>query len=171
MGKALLIISYLDDLNNSKTLIFYLPLFFRQATLILIGEFMTKLLGFHKDQDLSVKTGITRGSVVLIPKGTLVKSTHPSRKEYVTRRDLKVKVHHFMNGISVPFNDPDYEQEINEMSSTEGAFCSLGTSGDGSILPRGLGAMVPVKNPSVTWVGSAGYWCEADINQVVVIKE
>lgn len=131
---------------------------------------MSNLIGFHDDQELKAITGITRGTLVIIPKGTSVKSTHPSKKEYVTKKDMKVKVHHFMNGMNLPLNDKYSQAEVADYLEISGAFCLLGTTINGEILPRGINASVPVKNPSVTWIGSGGYWCEADINQIVVIN-
>ena len=130
---------------------------------------MTKLIGFHEDNIVKQQTGISRGSVILIPKGTKVKTMHPSRNEYVTKKDMKVKVHHLVPGQNVPLNDRDYKPQIEEYSKQEGSMCLLGRSND-EILPRGINATAPIHNPGVVWAGNSGYWCEADINEVIVIN-
>lgn len=32
------------------------------------------------------------------------------------------------------------------------------------------GEVVPAVNPAVVWPGSGGYWCEADVNDVVKVE-
>lgn len=127
------------------------------------------LIGFQEDSKVINETGINRGTTVLIPKGTLINSCHPSKKSYISKKDMKVKVHHLMPGQNIPVNDRDYNDQIKNYSQLTGAVCLLGKN-NGEILPRGINATLPISNPSVCWAGSSGYWCEADINSVIVCK-
>lgn len=128
---------------------------------------MTKLIGYHDNIEISSLTSIFPRMTVLIPKGTRVYSQH--KGEYVTKRDQKVKVHHVKNGCNLPLTDRHCQDQIEEYFKRDGAHCILSVVNN-HILPRGINASVPVKNPTVSWAGSGGYWCEADVNDVVVIK-
>ena len=129
------------------------------------------IIGFQENSTVTQKTGIKKGSTVLIPKGTKVVSTHPSKGTYITKKDIKIKVHHLGYGQNVPVNDSFYQHQIKEYSKQEGSFCIIGTSGDGTLLPRGLDSFVPLHNPEVVYAGTGGYWCRVDINKVIHIQE
>lgn len=81
------------------------------------------LIGYQ--ENLPIKDG----DIVIVPKGTKVKSTHPKIREYVTQKNIKVLVNHTLPGQSIGDN--------------------------------------PIKNPSIRWAGTGGYWCEVDVNDVV----
>ena len=81
------------------------------------------LLGYQKNLP------INQGDMVFIPKGIKVKSTNPKKREYITKKTIKIKVAQTLPGITIGDN--------------------------------------PIKNPSIRWAGTGGYWCEADINDVI----
>ncbi len=109
---------------------------------------MGKYIGYHEDNELPIK----RGDVVTIPKGTTVRTMHPSRKLYVTKRSQKVTVDHILNGIGLPEGHPRCDEFYR-------AFHDHETS-----------ATRQIRNPSIRWPGTGGYWCEADINDVLEAK-
>ena len=72
---------------------------------------------------------IARGDYVVIRKGAVVKSTHPQRRTYVTKRAQKVKVHSIFSAY-----------ELDGVQHTA----------------------------KVSWAGSGGYWCDAELADVVL---
>jgi hypothetical protein len=51
-------------------------------------------IGYCEEENLPIKSGDT----VIIPKGIKVKTMNPSKKEYITKRTMKIKVHHTLPG-------------------------------------------------------------------------
>lgn len=99
------------------------------------------------------------GQTVLIPKGVKVHSTHPARKNYITARAQKVKIHHCMLGqfVSVDQALHEYRPRLEE----EGFDLSILEQWKTQNAPELHEYLVQVKPPAVCWAGSGGYWCEA----------
>lgn len=96
--------------------------------------------GYYEDRELPLK----RGDTVTIKKGTRISTpTFPGSKERIAKRTYKVKVHHFMPGMtdinSVQSEHPPFEyREVRKHRD----------------------------NPKVCWPGESGYWFEVDLNDI-----
>lgn len=112
-----------------------------------------KYIGYQKEAVLPIQPGMT----VIIPRGTKVKSTNPSRREYVTKCARKVRVHHLLPGCNIP--DYDYHRYYSDSKYANAP--SIKTD---------WGTQYAITNPSVCWPGTGGYWCEVDINDVMEMK-
>ena len=154
---------------------------------------MAPLIGYHNTSDLPIKMG----QMVTIPKGTKVKSTHPHRKDYVTKRKMTIKVNHLGSGESwsignlyrkegqpddfrlTGVNDRDlhYLAEClglphSNKAEDDAALATLIDIAKQNLKPSNdtgtaFNAFVPVHNPCVTWAGTGGYWCDVDINDIL----
>lgn len=137
---------------------------------------MTKrYVGFYRDEALPFGPG----STVVIPKGVLVKSMHPSRREFVTKRKMTVKVNHVLNGQSMPYygigdrerwawRDNAAVVELLAKLDDENNVMRHYDGEDANERHLALHkATVPVHNPVVVWPGSGGYWNEVDINDIL----
>ena len=98
-------------------------------------EVIRRFVGYCPDETLPFE----RGQFVMIPKGTKIRSTNPARRETVAGRPYRVRIHHFMPGMTIT---PDTCRE----HETPG----------------------PKATPQIGWPGAGGYWCEADVNDVLV---
>lgn len=76
-----------------------------------------------------------KGSVVTLRKGSVVHSTHPSKKEYVLSREQKVKVHNFYEGYPETRGYPGRPAEIN-WAGTGGYWCW--TDASNVVPPQGV---------------------------------
>lgn len=81
----------------------------------------------------SISNPFGQGSEVLLPQGTVVHSTNPSKGEYVLKRSQTVTVHHCVGGY---VNLDNY---------------------------RDFGGRGFVYLPMITWPGTGGYWCDVQI--------
>ena len=119
-------------------------------------------IGHHNDSALPIK----QNDWIVIPAGVTVKSCG-SKGTYVTKRRQKVKVRIIMNGQSIPagtaLNDRDYYGPLKSAGYDFTILEALRASND----PEYYSLMVPIANPSITWAGAGGYWCDADINEVL----
>lgn len=97
--------------------------------------------GFHEHHTLPIE----KGDLVTIPKGTMVCSTKPGANKPASRT-YTVKVFRMSTGASDTKHEVIYPE-------------------DGS-KPFTKTVTVPFENPKVVWVGSGGYWHEADINDI-----
>ena len=110
-------------------------------------------LGYNDISTLPVK----KGNQVYIPKGTLVKSMHPQKGNFISKRGQWVSVHHMGCGQTVPEDDYDRHYKHNFPDAPkdlkyEERFNQVGYA---------------TMNPTVVWPGAGGYWCEVDINIVL----
>lgn len=62
-----------------------------------------RYIGYTRPENLPFKAG----EEVVIPKGTLVHSMHPNRKEYTTTRDYTITVNHMMEGSNDKLGRPE----------------------------------------------------------------
>jgi hypothetical protein len=125
--------------------------------------------GYHNFKDLPD----LQGKQVKLPVGTVVKSTNSAKRSYTLKRAQTVRVNHLGCGESVCVGtellngsrrgciNPDSCQAVLEKYGTD---CpdALVQHPDATVLHRQV--FLPISNPTVVWVGSGGYWCEADLN-------
>lgn len=132
--------------------------------------------GYHDDASLP----FARGARVVVPAGTPVVSTHPQRKQFVTKRRQTVKINHFGCGMSFCVGEElsNGTRRGTLMRREDGPHLAsiYGTSDPNELVqhPEAItqsngdghckSVFLPVHNPSVVWVGTGGYWCEVDIN-------
>lgn len=118
--------------------------------------------GFHADAVLPIK----RGQKVVIPAGTTVRSMG-SKGVYVTKRAQTVFVRGVMNGQSVSnyyaLNDRQHHGPLKAAGFDFSVIRAMRDAGD----PEYYRGFVPISNPSITWAGTGGYWCDADINDIL----
>jgi hypothetical protein len=120
-----------------------------------------------------------RGKRVKVPAHTKVSSTNPRKSSYVLSRPQTVVVHHLGCGMSACVGHMNAQGErrgrlvdkadiraLSPWYETEDVE-ALVHHEDARVL--GYSVFLPVSNPTVVWVGSGGYWCEADINVVTVV--
>ena len=147
-------------------------------------------VGYHEHSKLPFKVG----DVVLLPKGTPVKSTNPARGSYVTNKEQRVRVAAVGSGQSFPVGTVTHctglpvnfrwsvsGNDLPHLASVLGlpyetppeqsaAHREIERVARQNLKPVGNGirfiAEVPTLNPTVRWAGTGGYWCEADINHV-----
>lgn len=100
-------------------------------------EVTRRFVGYCPDESLPLK----RDQFVTIPKGTKIRSTNPARRESVAGRAYKVRIHHFMPGMTISPSVCRYDRGE--------------TPGHKS-------------NPQIVWAGAGGYWYEAEVNDVYV---
>lgn len=146
------------------------------------------LTGYH--EDLPIKPGMK----VKIPKGTAIRTTGPHPKA-PARRSLTVTVNHTLPGqtitvghyyvasetwywterekdlywvmrqMGLPHSTKAEREAALETIKAEAMKNLEDTWGHGKV----MSARLHTQNPSVRWVGSGGYWMEADINLVKVV--
>lgn len=149
---------------------------------------MDKIIGYH-DGPLPYK----KGDTVRIKKGTALRSTRSGQTEFTCGRTYTVKVNHTLHGRSIRIGyrryDPEgtvTEEDISfELRSDRNTCLHLfGSDTLEVLLPhavershydyedgsRYVDLYIPVDNPSVRWVGSGGYWMEADINDIEQVQ-
>ncbi len=103
----------------------------------LICEECNFIIGYHEDSKLPKP-----GTFFVLPKGT---SYHSMLKgNTFSKKQTKKKLHHMLNGVVNWHNGTVFE--------------------NGHYLLRPC--LLIEDNPKVRWVGSGGYWCSADINNV-----
>lgn len=115
-----------------------------------------KYVGYQKNLPLGP------GDVVVVPKGTLVKTFHPKRREYVTVRAQKVLVNHTLPGCSWNYGMIG-EREARDFGLNFEALMELRRTDS----HKYHDSYHHVSNPTVVWAGTGGYWCEVDINVVI----
>jgi len=129
---------------------------------------MKKYLGYHDEWTLPIKPGMK----VRIPKGTMLRSMHPSKDgPYPAARAQTITVHHLMPGWSIPCNHVLNDRDMYELAEKNGVdleeieIWKL----DNDI--RYYNEMIPMGNPKIVWPGKGGYWVEADVNDIEVIND
>ncbi len=115
-----------------------------------------KYLGYHSESSLPIR----KGDRIIIPAGTRVKTMHPSRNEFTVKRKMTVTVHHTMSGMNI--SEPEWEKDFrykfpNAPLIEQKPYANI------DYVER----IRAVKNPSICWAGSGGYWNEVDINDVL----
>ena len=127
--------------------------------------------GYHDFNDLPD----LRGKQVKLPAGTEVTSTNPAKRERVLKRAQTVQVHHMGCGesrcVGTVFSNGERHAVRLYREESAAVKAKYGTD-DHEVLvhhpdTRTLHGQVflPISNPTIIWVGSGGYWCEADLNQ------
>lgn len=132
-------------------------------------------LGYREDHELSFR----KGQQVKIPKGVMIRSTNPSRRKQAAGRAYKIVIHHFMPGQSIQIGNvladgtvrhdgciPSYLED--EIRKAYGA-PSADLLSHPFVHQRGKAILIPLKNPTVCWVGTGSYWCEVDITKVLAV--
>ena len=118
--------------------------------------------GYHETSVLPVK----RGQKVVIPAGVTVRSSG-SRGTYVTKRVQTITVGPIMNGQSVPahyaLNDRRYRKPLEDKGYD---FAPLEALRDANTKDF-YQTMIPILPPTISWVGSGGYWCEVNLNDIL----
>lgn len=114
--------------------------------------------------DLILKPKFEKGAKVRLPKGTLVRSLNPKRKEYVLVRAQVVTVNHVLSGMWVSVREAlgDFRTRLEaagfdlselerwKRENTIDFYC----------------AMVQITEPAVRWPGTGGFWCEVPASLV-----
>jgi hypothetical protein len=133
---------------------------------------MTKYVGYLDDSAIPFK----QGEKVVIPAGTKVKTMHPSRNEYVTKRRQTITVHHLLNGrsIRVAMMSNCDRHAFPQFANAYAEFDALremmrDMTGDELRLAYAMQdeILIHPSNATVCWPGTGGYWCEADINDLL----
>ena len=118
--------------------------------------------GFHETRALPFK----RGQKIVIPAGVTVKTTGP-RKTYVTKRAQTITVGPIMNGTSIPISwalgDRHYREPLEAKGFDFAPLEALRAANS----PEYYHGSVAISAPQITWVGSGGYWCDVDINDIL----
>lgn len=86
------------------------------------------------------KLPIQSGDKILVPKGVVIRYRSQSKP---AKRTHHVVVHHVLNGYTPDEAEKAYQKRH--------------------------GGEANKFNPTVVWAGSGGYWCEADMNDVLRI--
>lgn len=119
--------------------------------------------GYHSETALPFK----RGQKVVIPAGVLVRTMHPSRDEYTTKRAQTVTIDHILCGQSVSnyiaYGDKDYYRPLVEKGFDFSEIERLRAEN----APEYYNGKVAIENPKVSWAGAGGYWCRVDINAIL----
>lgn len=120
--------------------------------------------GYHDTATLPVR----KGQTIVIPAGVRVKSMNPRKPEYVTKRRQTVTVRMVMCGQSVNYhtalNDRYYRDPLEKRGFD---FTPLQAAYENNTAEYYRGR-VAITNPSIAWAGEGGYWCDVDINDVLV---
>ena len=124
---------------------------------------MPRYEGYHETGSLPFR----QGQEIVIPRGVRVATMHPSRNDYVTKRTQSVKVHHFLSGRSVALHYALGDRYIRRMLEQRGVDLAALERDSDSNPCAGYRRMVHLENPKVCWPGTGGYWCEADINDLL----
>ena len=111
------------------------------------------MIGFHEQEEM--ERIVQAGQEVVIPKGTIIQSTHPQYREKIAGKSTTVKVHHLSPGQTVPeeyFSDEYQRLYPNAPEGTD----------------KWGRKVYHTSNPQVVWAGSGGYWHRADIKDIYV---
>lgn len=126
---------------------------------------------------------IQKGDTVTIPKGTYIRSTHPTRSAWAAGRTYKVKINHVLGPVRVAigYRSFDAEGKVSYESMTgvdrhtkPTLEALYGTSDPEQLRdhlteftrydrPDGTSycsLMVETYPAKVVWAGTGGYWCE-----------
>nr|BFD64950.1 hypothetical protein BdHM001_36310 [Bdellovibrio sp. HM001] len=104
-----------------------------------------------------------KGDVILIPAGTKVKSTNPSKREYLTKRKQRIKVFSVDTGSDM--DEALYSYEIDRHGADENAPV-IEREVAGSMQRRRV-----TSNPSIVFTGSGGYWCHVEVRDILAANK
>lgn len=113
-----------------------------------------------------VKT-IARGTQVRVPSGVCVRSTHPARKSWLSKRSQVVKVDHELSGRYVSVREA--LDEFKASLKDQGFDLSILEKWEENNSPEFYRMMVLIDPPTVQWAGTGGYWCEVPVSAVEII--
>jgi hypothetical protein len=135
---------------------------------------MTKYRGFHPD---NTAFPFKIDQKIVIPAGLTVKSMHPTRGSFVTKRKQWVTLRSFGCGRSFCVGHVYSNGERHGFTSHREDLTTLGKIyGTQDIhelvnhpdtVVRDGNVFLAVENPTVMWAGAGSYWCEVDINLVL----
>jgi hypothetical protein len=131
------------------------------------------IVGHHPETELPVK----KGDVVRLKKGTSVKSYRP-KGNYTLTRAQDVTVFDIFNGISksVPWCErdgylrarPDCQAVFEKYDELKlDALTHPDALESDRLWNEARALKIHESNPTVHWVGTGGYWCWVDINDVI----
>jgi len=130
-----------------------------------------KYKGFHTDSAPPIKPG----TKVRVPKGTMLRTTHPSKDGwYENGKTRTVTAHHVINGISTPVRELLYQRDRygDDDPTLRGVdWDEVKRIMEDATMDTYQNKMYPTVNPHVVWPGTGGYWVEADINDVEIIDD
>jgi hypothetical protein len=121
------------------------------------------------------------GDTVIIPKGTRIQSMNPGRDgDYVAGRTFKVIIKACDNGTEKKVHwhvgqEPHRRREYPHAKTIFERFDTLmldrKTDPDpvrsGESFTKAYNLSFPISNPKVVWAGTGGYWCEAEVNDIL----
>lgn len=124
--------------------------------------------GYHPESELPFK----RGDRVRVKKGATLTSTHPKKEgPYPAYRSQVVTVHHLLPGMSYHAHHIGERERMHlEVKGFGDKLKALDVLRE-SDQEAWCNATLPVKNPTVVWVGTGNYWVEADINDVELVED
>lgn len=122
---------------------------------------------FNPQTDPRPSAKIARGTKVRVPSGVCVRSTHPGRKNWLSKRSQVIKVDHELGGRYVPVREALTEYR----GSLEGQGFDLSTLEKWKLdnSAEFYRMMVLIEPPSIRWAGTGGYWCEVPASAVEII--
>ena len=121
-------------------------------------------------------TDIQQGDTVIIPTGTEVRSRHPARKSFVTKRKMKIKVHHLLEGFEISIywfhlKREEYPQFAEYFDKYDELIMEAQTNPESALAAKAhekaRNIRLPVSNGRVCWPGSGGYWNEVETSLVM----
>jgi hypothetical protein len=92
------------------------------------------------------KPKFKQGNIVVVKKGSIVRTTHPKRNQYTLKRNQTIKV----KAILPPYFVTKYDYEKYHKDEFPNA----------EVINRYNTECYLLLNHSVTWAGTGGYWCE-----------
>lgn len=137
---------------------------------------MTQYVGYHSDSAMPFQ----QGEKVVIPAGTQVRSLHPSHKatggRYVTKRATTITVKSLHNGQSrylyiMGDRERNYHPQFANAYAEFDALREMMRDLDGDDYKLAATwyreMQIHYDNPAVVWPGTGGYWCRADVNDLL----
>jgi len=135
---------------------------------------------------------IPRGTYIRIPKGTVIRTTHPCYTDKTAARTYTVTLDHIIGATSLPVAHRDYDAEGNVQYESEPQLWHgdvnlvlkrYGTvdleslrehfvEGPRRLRPDGTSycsLFLQVLEAEVSWAGSGGYWFRAPVSAVEVL--
>ena len=126
---------------------------------------MPRYEGYHESNQLPFR----QGQKVVIPAGVTVKTTNPSKDDYVLARRQTVEIKMFMPGRSVSMHYAMGEAWIVRKFREERGIDldAVGRKLLEEDRDQFYNGRIHLDNPKVCWAGTSGYWCEVDINDIL----
>ena len=112
---------------------------------------------------------IKRGTLIRVKKGTAIQTTGSVRNK-VAGRTYVVKVDHVLSGVKITahtaLNDRVFCYDLQKYGIDEAALKKLR---DEDPIAYHRECNIVIRQPSVRWAGTGGYWHEASIFDVEVV--